>query len=126
MAKKKKILIIEDDKSLVKLIKEAMESKNFEVIVALEAREGSSKALTEQPDLILLDILLPEENGFQCLSNLKEHPKTQAIPVVILSNLGQNEEIRKGLATGAIDYLVKADLSIDEVVEKIVKYSNKK
>lgn len=122
MATKKKILIIEDDKFLIKLIVDALDHRQFEVISAPEAREGSSKALTEQPDLIVLDVLLPEEDGFQCLENLKEHPKTKHIPVIILSNLGQDEEIRRGIKLGAVDYLVKANFSIQEIVETITKH----
>ena len=72
--------------------------------------------------MILLDILLPEEDGFACLKYLKDHPKTAKIPVIILSNLGQDEEIRKGINLGAVDYLVKADSSIEDILEKIRKY----
>ncbi|MBN1779385.1 MAG: response regulator [Candidatus Buchananbacteria bacterium] len=121
---KKKILIIEDDKSLVNLIKDAINPKKYEVVLALEAKEGSSKAITENPDIILLDILLPEEDGFACLRYLKDHPKTAKIPVIILSNLGQDEEIRKGIELGAKDYLVKADSSIDDIMQKVEKYIN--
>jgi len=123
---KTKILIIEDDESLVKLIEEAIGSEKFEVILALETDEGLDKAMVEQPAVIVLDILLPGESGFDCLKKLKKRKETRDIPVIILSNLGQDEEIRKGLKLGAIDYLVKADFSIDEVIEKIVKAVGKK
>ena len=119
---KKKILIIEDDQSLVNLIKRAVSQRQYEVFLALAANEGFDQALLQQPNLIILDILLPGQNGFECLQRLKEHPKTKTIPVIILSNLGQDEEIRLGLSLGAVDYLVKADFSIDEVVEKLEKY----
>ena len=119
---KKTILIIEDDESLVKLVQRAIGSHKYQVRLALEANEGFDQALRQKPDLILLDILLPGQNGFECLQRLKEHPQTKEIPVIILSNLGQAEEIRRGLSLGAIDYLVKADFSIDEVVEKLEKH----
>ena len=83
--------------------------------------EGLEKAILEQPAVIVLDILLPGKSGFECLKKLKERKETREIPVIILSNLGQDEEIRTGLEMGAIDYLVKADFTIDEVVKKIVK-----
>lgn len=123
--KKDKILIIEDDKSLVKIIESALDLKKFEVILAIDSGEGLDKAIMEKPAVIVLDILLPGENGFECLKRLKEHKGTKEIPVIILSNLGQAEEIRKGLSLGAVDYLVKADFSIDEVIKKIVKAMNK-
>lgn len=116
-----KILIIEDDKSLVKIIEEAVDLKKFEVILAIEADEGLQKAILEKPAVIVLDILLPGKSGFECLKKLKERKETKDIPVIILSNLGQDEEIRKGLELGAVDYLVKADFTITEVVDKIVK-----
>lgn len=119
---KTKILIIEDDKSLVKLIEQALDPKKFEVVLALEADEGLDKATLEKPTVIILDILLPGKSGFECLKKLKEDQKTKDIPVIILSNLGQDQEIREGLKLGAVDYLVKADFTIDEVVKKILKY----
>ena len=119
---KTKILIIEDDQSLVKIIGEALGAEKFTVILALEADEGLDKAILEQPTLIVLDILLPGKSGFECLKKLKENQKTKDIPVIILSNLGQSEEIREGLSLGAVDYLVKADFAINKVVQKIFKH----
>ncbi|MAF14169.1 MAG: response regulator [Parcubacteria group bacterium] len=124
--KKVKILIIEDDKSLVRIIEEALDIDKFKVVLALSADEGLDKAFLEKPDLIVLDIMLPGQSGFNCLKKLKENKKTKNIPVIILSNLGQDEEIRQGQKLGAIDYLVKADFTIDEIINKIVKYTSKK
>ena len=121
-----KILIIEDDQSLVRIIETALDAEKFEVILALEADEGLDKAILERPDLIVLDILLPGKSGFECLQNLKDNRQTKNIPVIILSNLGQDEEVRKGLQLGAVDYLVKADFKIDEIVAKILKLIGKK
>ena len=121
-----KILIIEDDQSLVRIIESALDAEKFEVILALEADEGFDKAILEQPNLIVLDILLPGKSGFECLKNLKTNRRTKNIPVIVLSNLGQDEEVRKGLQLGAVDYLVKADFKIDEVVAKILKLTGKK
>jgi DNA-binding response OmpR family regulator len=120
--KNRKILIIEDEQALVKLIKSAFKSLNFEVIMALTAKEGLAKAKKEQPVIILLDMLLPEENGFDCLKDLKDNPETKNIPVIILSNLGQIEEINQGLALGAVDYLVKAEMTLNEVISKILEF----
>ena len=119
--KKKKILLIEDDQSLVKLLSEAIDPEKFDVKIALEVEEGIDKAILNQPDVIVLDILLPGKSGFDCLKKLKERKETKDIPVIILSNLGQEEEIEEGLKLGAVDYLVKADFAIDKVIEKITK-----
>lgn len=123
---KKKILIIEDEKSLSKIISGAIDQKRFKVILATDTDEGMEKAILEKPDLIILDVLLPGKSGFEFLQDIKNRKETKQIPVIILSNLGQEEEIRKGLSLGAIDYLVKADFTLDEVVAKIVKAVNKK
>ncbi len=120
-----KILIVEDDKSLVKIIEQALDKEKFQVILAMDTDEAVDKAILENPSVIVLDILLPVSSGFECLKKLKSRKETKNIPVIILSNLGQVEEIRKGMALGAADYLVKAEFTIDEVVEKIVKQLKK-
>ncbi|MFA5021586.1 MAG: response regulator [Patescibacteria group bacterium] len=117
---KKKILIIEDDQSLVRLIKQALGENEFEVSLALTADEGLKKAVSQKPAVIVLDVLLPGKNGFKCLEELKANQQSKNIPVIMLSNLGQIEEIKKGHDLGAIDYLVKADFSVDEVAKRII------
>jgi len=118
-AKKKKILVIEDDKNLVRLLKDAFEADACELSLALDWREAKARLSKTVPDLIILDILLPGESGFDALRQLKADAGTRSIPVIILSNLGQEQEVRTGLELGAVDYLVKADISIDEVVKKV-------
>ncbi|MDO8559959.1 MAG: response regulator [bacterium] len=115
----KKVLVIEDDKNLVRLLKDALEGGQYAVSLALDWREAKSHLQKSRPDIILLDILLPGESGFDVLRQLKANTGTKAIPVVILSNLGQEQEIRTGMDLGAIDYLVKADIAIDQVVQKV-------
>ena len=124
--KKKKILIIEDDKSLVRIIENALDEKKFKIYLTISCEEGIEKAKMEKPDLIVLDVLLPGKSGFECLKALKEEKTTKKIPVIMLSNLGQSEEIRKCIELGAIGYMVKADFTIDEVIDKINKAINKK
>lgn len=116
---KKKILIIEDDKNLIRLLKDAFEAEAYILSLALDWHEAKARLQKATPDLIILDILLPGESGFDALRELKANPATRAIPVIILSNLGQEQEIRTGLELGAIDYLVKADIGIDQVVNKV-------
>ena len=115
----KKILIIEDDEFLRQLITKKISSEGFTVFSAIDGPDGIEKAKTLLPDLILLDLLLPTIDGFEVLEKIKADKITTAIPVVILSNLGQQEEISKGLKLGAIDFLVKAQLTPEEIVEKV-------
>jgi len=122
---KTKILIIEDDKFLVSILEDAIDREKFEVILALDAEEGFDKATKEQPSVIVLDVLLPSKSGFECLEKLKTQKETKGIPVIMLSNLGQDDEIRKGLKLGAVDYLVKSNFKVDEVVGKIMSVIEK-
>jgi DNA-binding response OmpR family regulator len=115
----KKILIVEDDKFLRELISRKLRSEGFEVSEAVDGEEGVKKAKEEKPDLILLDLILPGLEGFEVLSQVKTDKEVKSIPVIILSNLGQREEIEKGLRLGASDYLVKAHFTPGEIIEKV-------
>jgi len=82
-------------------------------------------AINGAPDIILLDLLLPKKDGFQVLEEIKKNPKSSKIPVILLTNLGQKEDVDKGFKLGANDYLVKAHFMPSEVVEKIKELINK-
>jgi len=115
----KKILVVEDDKFLRELISRKLISEGYNVIEAVDGEEGIKKIKTEKPELILLDLILPGIDGFQVLSETKKDPSLVSIPVIILSNLGQREDVEKGLKLGAVDYLIKAHFTPGEIVEKI-------
>lgn len=115
----KKILIVEDDKYLRELLSQKLLKENYDVLDAGDGEEGVRLAKEGKPDLILLDLILPGIDGFEVLSRIKESPDTSSIPVIILSNLGQKDDIEKGLKMGAIDYLIKAHSMPAEIVEKI-------
>lgn len=122
MGDKTKVLIIEDDKFLSELISTKLDKEGFTVILALDGETGLKKALEEKPQIILLDIMLPGIDGFEVLEKLKKSGGAAAeIPVIILSNFGQEEKVEKGLALGAKDYLVKANFTTGEIVDKIKK-----
>ena len=123
MNRKSKVLLIEDDIPSVKIYRNKLEMNQFDVSVATTGDEGLRKAQAEQPDAIILDLILPGLDGFLVLEELKKDPRTEKIPVVILSNLGQKDDIERGKALGAVDYLVKADESLVGLVEKMKKYS---
>lgn len=113
------ILIIEDDKFLSSLLERKLGDEGFEVFTALDAEEGLKILKKHEINLILLDLLLPGIHGFKFLETIKKEPAIKDIPVTILSNLGQKEDIEKGLALGANSYIVKAALTLDEIVVKI-------
>jgi len=115
----KKILIVEDDRFLRELIARKLTAEGFNVAEAVDGEDGLRKIKEEKPALVLLDLILPGIDGFEVLAKAKEDPVTSAIPIIILSNLGQREEVEKGLKLGAADYLVKAHFTPGEIVEKI-------
>lgn len=119
---KKKILIIEDEKTLRFLLAQILIEEGFDVEEVIDGEEGIKKLKEgSKPDLILLDLLLPGIDGYEVLSRIKRDLNYESIPVIILSNLGQKEEIEKGLKLGATDYLIKAHFTLQEIVEKIKK-----
>lgn len=118
---KVKVLIVDDDAFLSGIYATKLEIEGFEVITASDGEEGVAAALKELPSLILLDVLMPKLDGFETLRRLKSEPSTKDIPVIMLTNLGQKEDIDKGLQDGAVDYLIKAHFVPAEAVDKIKK-----
>ena len=114
-----KILIVEDDKFLRLLLERKLKNENFEVISAEDGEEALEKIVTEKPDLILLDIILPKKSGFSVLEEINKDENLKKIPVFIISNLGQPEDIERGKNLGAKEYFVKAGLSLEELIKKI-------
>lgn len=114
-----KILVIEDDKFLCTIIVQKLKSQSFQIEEAADGGEALKKLETYRPDLILLDLVLPDIDGFQILKKIKDNPDISATPVLILSNLGQEEDIRRGKEMGAKDYLIKAYFTPSEIVTKI-------
>jgi len=115
----KTILIVEDDKFLRELIVRKLVQEDFKVSEAVDGEEGIKKIKEEKPDLVLLDLILPGIDGFEVLAKMKEASSLSSIPVIILSNLGQKDDVEKGLKMGAIDYLIKAHFTPGEIIEKV-------
>lgn len=113
------ILIIEDDAFMGGLLQRKFAQENYGIFNATNAESALEIIRKEKIDLILLDIILPGTDGITFLSNIKKTPEYKNIPVIITSNLGQPEEIEKGLKEGAIDYVVKANTAPAEIVEKV-------
>ena len=114
-----RITIIEDDEILAKVLSEELEERGFKILRAKDGVEGLELVTDKKPDLVLLDLLIPRKNGFSVLEELKANPSTPAIPVIILSMLGHDDEIKKGLQLGANDYIVKSQHAAGEIVDKI-------
>jgi len=117
----KTILFVEDESVLQKTFGEVLKQEGYEVISALDGQIGLRLAKEKKPDLILLDLILPKIHGFDVLKKLKEDKETQEIPVIVLTNLEGIGDVDKALELGATTYLVKAQYTLEEVVEKIKK-----
>jgi DNA-binding response OmpR family regulator len=115
----KNILIVEDDKFLRELIVQKLIKEGYDVAEAIDGEEGIKKVKTVKPDLVLLDLILPGIDGFEVLTKIKEDPSLVRIPVIILSNLGQKDDVERGLKLGAIDYLIKVHFTPREIIDKI-------
>ena len=117
----KKILFIEDESALQKTFGDVLTQEGHEMVSALDGKKGLELAKSENPDLILLDLVLPKMHGFEVLKALKEDKETQDIPIIVLTNLEAMGDVEKALELGATTYLVKASYSLEEVIDKIKK-----
>jgi len=116
---KKKILVVEDDVMISSMYKTKFEADGFEVLTADNGASGLELAKKEKPDIIMLDIILPQLDGFSVLEAIKKDKTTKDTPVIMLTNLGTDEDKKKGAKMGAMDYLVKASLTPGQISEKI-------
>jgi len=115
----KKILFVEDESSLQETLGGVLRKEGYNVIPALDGKIGLNLAKKETPDLILLDLILPKMDGFEVLTKLKDGKETKDIPIIILTNIERTEDIGKALELGVKTYLVKANYTLKEVVEKV-------
>lgn len=113
------VLVVEDDKFLRDLIVQKLKREQFAVHEAVTGSEALRVAKETMPKIVLLDLILPGLDGFEVLKRLKEDSATAQIPVIILSNLGQREDVERGLRLGAVDFMIKAHFTPGEIVEKI-------
>ncbi|MFA6428861.1 MAG: response regulator [Candidatus Buchananbacteria bacterium] len=116
-----KILLVEDDQLIADMYQARLTEEGFKVFWTAIGSEGLKIAATEQPDIVLLDVILPEMDGFTILNELKAKADTKNIPVVLLTNLGQDSDLTKGKQLGAQEYLVKASFTPTQIVEEIKK-----
>lgn len=115
-----KILLIEDDLPLLRAYQITFSKLGYEIEHAIDGEEGIAKTKSQKPDIILLDLFLPKKSGFEVLKELKSDPLYKHIPIICLSVLSQNEDIKKCKELGADDYMVKSEVSLKEIVKRVI------
>ena len=115
----RRVLLAEDDRFLRRAAEARLRQHGLEVLTAADGEEALRLARSERLDLVLLDVVMPKLEGFEVLKLLKEDAATASIPVIILSNLGQDRDVAQAKALGALAYLVKANLSLQDLVDRV-------
>lgn len=116
---KKIILVVEDEEPMLLVLRDVLKVEGYEVLEAKNGIEGLELALKDHPDLILLDILMPKMDGLEMLKNLRADEWGRKVPVIVLTNLSDNEDIAKAVEEDVFEYFVKTDIRIDEVITRI-------
>ena len=114
-----RVLLAEDDRFLRRAAEASLRRHGLDVLTAADGEEALRIARTERLDLILLDVVMPKLQGFEVLSALKQDDATAHIPVLVLSNLGQDRDVAQAKALGAVAFLVKANLSLQDLVDRV-------
>jgi DNA-binding response OmpR family regulator len=117
-----KILIVDDDHNFIEICRTYLSQAGFDISTANDGQQALSKILTNPPSLILLDIMMPILNGFELLERLQERPKLNEIPVIIMTNLDDSDEIKTAYNLGAKDYLIKANNNPEKVLKRIKNF----
>lgn len=115
----KSVLLVDDDITLREMYAERLKAEGFAVDMAKDGDEAYQKALTDRPNIILLDIMMPKVNGLDCLKKLRDTPQTKDIPVIVLTALIQDREKMESITRGADDYIVKSEMMPGEVIQKV-------
>lgn len=115
----KKIIVAEDDQFLSNAYRVKLTKEGYEVKMTADGEELIQSLSLDIPDLIILDLLMPKKDGFESLKEIKANEKWKNIPVIIASNLGQTSDIDQGMKMGAADYIIKSDLSLEDLIKKI-------
>ncbi|MBI2640466.1 MAG: response regulator [Candidatus Sungbacteria bacterium] len=120
-----KVIIIDDDPFILDMYVLKFKERGFDIATAHDGKEGLKKAQEFKPDAILLDVVMPALDGFDVLQELKQGPETKDAKIILLTNLGQKEEVERGTRLGADDYIIKAHFTPSEVVEKVQRLLEK-
>mgnify|MGYP001609274821 CR=1 FL=1 len=119
------ILIVDDEEFLVRALKDNLESEGYAIESASNGEEAMESIKNKQPDIILLDLLMPKKDGFYVIEEMRKNPEWKFIPIIVLSNIGGDQDIKRALEMGADDYFVKSQHPIEEVVEKVKEFLGK-
>lgn len=115
----KTILIVEDEKSLIDTLNKKFHLEGFKVLLAMDGEQGLERALSEHPDLILLDIIMPKMDGMTMLKELRKDQWGKDVPVIILTNLTNAEDVTKAMESGVYNFLVKSDWTLGDLVTQV-------
>jgi CheY-like chemotaxis protein len=126
MTKKLKILVAEDERFLAKVISNKLIAKGYDAISASDGEEAIRLIKEHKPDLVYLDIIMPSKGGFEVLKEIKADASTKSIPVIMYSNLAQEEDKAKAKKLGALDYVVKSDSSLEDAISKLESFLHQK
>lgn len=118
------VLVVEDDKFLSGLMVKKLQQEEWKVLLAGDGEKALQMVIGEKPDIVLLDIVLPGIDGFEVLNRLKNNPATKNIPVILLSNLGQESDIKRGHDLGAVEFMTKANFTLNEIVQKVYQVAS--
>jgi len=116
--RKPSILVVEDEQTLLKAVTYALDEAGFHVSSAVDGESALEKA-REKPDLVLLDVIIPRKSGLEVLKAMKDDPELADIPVLLLTNLSDDDSVSQGVALGARGYLVKSNYDLESVVAKV-------
>jgi len=119
---KKYLIVVEDDQAYANVYQKKLTNEGFEVKIVGDGALVVKTLQERKPDLLLLDLMLPNANGFEILTQIKKNPGLKDLKVIITSNLSQEEDQKKARDLGAVDYLVKANISVPELIAKIRQY----
>jgi len=122
MGKEKTILLVEDEPLLANLLRQRLEREGFTVLLGRDGEEGLRILKESHPSLILLDIILPKVSGFEFMEKMRADPTIERVPIFIISNLGQEQDVKRGQELGASGYFVKAQISIEELVNQVKEF----
>ena len=119
MRMNKKILIIEDDARLLEPLMEKLREEGFDILMAKDGDAGLRLAISEHPDILLLDIVMPKMNGLKMLENLREDNWGKDAKVIILTNLSDETKVKEAMGLGALEYVIKTEVKLKDIIEKV-------
>jgi CheY-like chemotaxis protein len=116
------ILVVEDEALLRKAVSVSLRDAGYEILQAEHGEDAIAQVRTRRPELVLLDLIMPRMNGFEVLSQLRSDPSTSRVPVIVMSNLNQTEDVERAEALGAVGYLVKSNVRLDSLVTRVNQF----